>query len=181
MGFMFGIDGRIGRGKWWLGQLAVLVILVISVFASAISIDLDSPFGDLNHQQLWTLGIGVLVAAFFNVCLCVKRYHDRGKSGFWFFICFIPYVGALWQFAELGFLRGEQGANKYDDDSSRTARRAPDFGGEPSYAGFGDIDAKIEAMKRSQYVAASAPVAKLAPANVNPVQRSPGFGRRGLS
>ena len=30
-----------------------------------------------------------------SVCATVRRLHDSGKSGFWFFISFIPIVGSI--------------------------------------------------------------------------------------
>jgi uncharacterized membrane protein YhaH (DUF805 family) len=34
----------------------------------------------------------------------VKRWHDRGKHGYWVFINLIPLVGPIWALIELGFL-----------------------------------------------------------------------------
>lgn len=41
---------------------------------------------------------------FFTVV--VKRYHDRGKSGWWSLIMFIPVIGFFWTYIELGFFKG---------------------------------------------------------------------------
>ncbi len=43
----------------------------------------------------------------------MRRYHDRNKSGWWFFLCFVPIVGPIWQFIELGFLSGTPSGNSY--------------------------------------------------------------------
>jgi len=58
-----------------------------------------------------------LVVMFFLVwmtfCITVKRYHDRGKSGWWYLFQFIPLVGPIWAFIELGFCSGDDGDNDY--------------------------------------------------------------------
>jgi len=46
----------------------------------------------------------------------VKRWHDRGKSGWWCLLLFIPILGPIWTIVELGFLRGTVGWNDYGHD-----------------------------------------------------------------
>ena len=46
----------------------------------------------------------------------VKRWHDCGKSGWWFFIIIIPILGPIWKLIELGFFRGTEGWNEYGSD-----------------------------------------------------------------
>jgi len=43
----------------------------------------------------------------------IKRFHDRDKSGFWYCVCFVPYVGVIWQVVECGFFPGTPGGNRY--------------------------------------------------------------------
>ena len=31
----------------------------------------------------------------------VRRLHDTGKSGWWVFVSFIPFIGVLWHFITL--------------------------------------------------------------------------------
>lgn len=30
------------------------------------------------------------------IAVTVRRLHDIGKSGFWYFICLIPLIGLIW-------------------------------------------------------------------------------------
>lgn len=46
----------------------------------------------------------------------IKRWHDRGKSGWWILIGLIPVIGGIWTFVECGCLRGTFGANRYGED-----------------------------------------------------------------
>ncbi len=50
------------------------------------------------------------------IALYAKRWHDRGKSGWWSLIGLIPVIGGLWMLIELGFLKGTGGANQYGAD-----------------------------------------------------------------
>jgi uncharacterized membrane protein YhaH (DUF805 family) len=183
MDFLIGFDGRIGRGKWWLGQLVNLFILVALAFAlilSGSSGNFEEELSSFSGQQWLVLIIGLLAATSVNASVCVKRYHDRGKSGVWFFLCFIPYIGAIWQLVELGFFRGEAGANKYGGEPGSGSSFGSDFGAGSNYASYDDIDAKIAAMQpRAGFSDESR--SRAAPAvqpNTSPVQRNPGFGRR---
>ena len=40
-----------------------------------------------------------------------KRWHDRGKSGWWTLILLVPLIGFIWFLVECGFLRGTEGPN----------------------------------------------------------------------
>ena len=41
------------------------------------------------------LGLGMLVMLVPGIAACVRRLHDTGKSGYYFFLAFIPFVGPL--------------------------------------------------------------------------------------
>lgn len=59
----------------------------------------------------WTL-IGVVIF----IVACVKRAHDRNKSGWWTLLYILPYIGWLWAFIELGFFEGTKGPNRFGPD-----------------------------------------------------------------
>jgi uncharacterized membrane protein YhaH (DUF805 family) len=180
MGFLIGLNGRIGRRRWWLGQLLVLVILIATIAAAGVSLDFVWGLPAFAVERWPVLLTGLLATTTINASINVKRYHDRGKSGAWFFICFIPFVGAIWQLIELGFLRGQDGPNKYDGDSASGRTWGSDFGSDAGYASFADIDAKIEALKNgiplpASNVPDSLPVTRM---NTRLPQGQQGFGRR---
>ena len=58
----------------------------------------------------------VLAAVWIGLAVGVKRYHDRGKSGWWVLIALVPVIGGLWYLIECGFLRGTIGPNAYGPD-----------------------------------------------------------------
>ena len=57
-----------------------------------------------------------LIALWPSLAVYAKRWHDRGKSGWWTLIILIPIVGAIWMLVECGFLKGTDGANDFGAD-----------------------------------------------------------------
>ncbi|MFT3986922.1 DUF805 domain-containing protein [Aestuariivirga sp.] len=104
----FNPAGRIGRGKWWLVQL--IAGLLIGIFV----IIMDEHDNDANPTPLfYGLLLPALALSWSAVCVTIKRYHDRNKSGWWYLIAFIPLIGAIWQLIECGFLGGDLHDNDY--------------------------------------------------------------------
>lgn len=49
-----------------------------------------------------------------SICVAIRRLHDTGRGGGWFFIVLIPLVGAIW-FLVLMLLPGEPETNRFGD------------------------------------------------------------------
>ena len=119
LAFFFSPSGRIGRAQWWLAQIAVIAILI------AVFVLLGVLHGATEPTQATDaalLAIGFLILLIISIlliwvtfCLTVKRYHDRGKSAWWYLIQFIPIIGGIWALVELGFCSGDDGDNEYGD------------------------------------------------------------------
>ena len=58
-------------------------------------------------------GLAVLIP---GIAVAIRRLHDTDRTGWWFFILFIPFVGAIW-FLVLMVLDGTAGQNQYGTDS----------------------------------------------------------------
>ena len=87
LAFLFSSSGRIGRAKWWLAQLVVVVIAIfVLVMAAIIESDSDRTLSSMDL----TLAAGVVVLAilllWMTFCVAVKRYHDRNKSAWWYLV-----------------------------------------------------------------------------------------------
>jgi len=90
-------EGRIGRGHWWVGAAMLFFAwLIISLLFGSDGI---VPFA---------LG---LILMFAGIMLHIKRFHDRGKSGWWVLIIFLPVIGFIWMIIDLGLLEGTPGQN----------------------------------------------------------------------
>lgn len=155
MNYLFGIQGRIGRLQWWGGQAIILAIIVVAIVALGVSFAGRNPeaIRDYASQSGRSFLFAVLAAyalcIWISVAITVKRYHDRDKSGFWFFVGFIPLIGGIWQLVECGFLAGSEGSNSYGSPGGDNAYDEL-AGSGLGPARLNSVDAAIEAMRRDQ-------------------------------
>jgi len=99
----FSFKGRLNRKSYWFATVSLFIWYVIT------SMMLDS-----TDEVMAGLGsLFALSAVWPTIAVQVKRWHDRGKSGIWYLLSFVPVLGPLWVFIELGFLKGTAGTNRY--------------------------------------------------------------------
>lgn len=94
-------NGRARRKEYWMFVLFnVIVAFILGI------ID-----GILGTTPI-IYGIYMLAVILPSISVVVRRLHDIGKSGWWFFIIFIPLIGGLWM---LGLMctEGKPGENEY--------------------------------------------------------------------
>lgn len=90
-------NGRSWRKEFWmftLAQLLVACVLCIPIFLDVAMLSYAC-FGFVSYVSFGLLvlvGLGLIVP---NIALIVRRFHDLGKSGWFYFLNFIPYVGGL--------------------------------------------------------------------------------------
>ena len=94
-----------------------LIFTLILIFATII----DNLVGTTFEIAGFDLGYGwvYLIVGLLNLlpslCLIVRRLHDVGKSGWFYFIILIPVIGFIWIFI-LSIKEGDQGNNLYGPD-----------------------------------------------------------------
>ena len=94
--------GRVNRFTYWVYSLPLAIMyLPLIIFPDAI-----------NEYLLLLIALFVMYPA---MMINIKRCHDRGRSGFFSLILFLPLI-SLWPLIELGFIRGSNGENKYGSD-----------------------------------------------------------------
>ena len=128
MSLLFSFAGRIGRGGFWLGVLAQVILTAIgfgiamlfggmgaptelALDAATEGIDLATP--SMNVTGAVSLGIASLASLWVGLATGVKRAHDRGKSGWWLLLLLVPLAGFIWWLVDLGILEGDEGANRF--------------------------------------------------------------------
>lgn len=170
MDLLFGFSGRIGRGQWWLGQLVISLLFIVGAVAIYNG---GVAAGGLGILLL--IGVMIIGCVWINLAVCVKRFHDRAKSGYWFFINFVPIIGPVWLLVECGFLAGSPGSNSYGPPSGSGGNH------DDLVAEVASAHANPELARRVTPAARPAPAAprRTAPASRHPAQL--GFGRRGLT
>ncbi len=118
--FLFGIQGRIGRGDWWRVQF--LGGVALAVFSWGLQDLLIRDGNAMDPITFWTW-IGILLLTILIIwvgfAVSVKRWHDRDKSGWWALIILVPIVGYIWSLIENGFLKGTEGPNRFGPDPLR--------------------------------------------------------------
>lgn len=115
------LHGRIGRQAFWLGNLVIVMVGLVLDFGILGSI----PKSVIPHSGTNRLGpfgplVVDLVVLYPVVCVQGKRWHDRGKSAWWWLVGLIPFVGLFWIVIECGCLPGTDGANGFGQGPSRT-------------------------------------------------------------
>lgn len=190
---LFSFQGRIGRGRWWLGVLFQTVAYFV-VFGFVVARFGAAPAPAPGPNPLVLLGfvmLCVVLLTWMGFALNAKRWHDRGKSGWWTFLNLVPMIGPIWVLVELGFLAGPDHDNRFGPPSG--------YGGDGGRSDFdpdrvladwraeagGDRTGSAAASRRER----AAPVvvrgsddAWAARRSAGPVRINPrgGFGRRGL-
>ena len=134
-------QGRMGRMEFFVACVFVYIIqlaifFVFLKFTSTFLISDDGHIVGLNPNADALLGLYLVACALFLLLtahLEVRRLHDIGLSGWWFFPIFLignaPVIGGIASILirlYLFFVKGADGDNKYGPppDSNRTYIRA---------------------------------------------------------
>jgi uncharacterized membrane protein YhaH (DUF805 family) len=108
MKHLFTASGRVARITYW--NFVAFIFLLSLVFTM-----LDHA-GMISESMKTVLGFAMLPIVIVGIIIQIKRWHDRGKSGWWILINLIPIVGAFWTLIECGFLKGTTGSNRFGPD-----------------------------------------------------------------
>lgn len=104
---IFEYHGRASRSSYWWFALAELIGWVGVVILAVIFAAVHAPVLSI----LLYLAAGV--AAFLvSLSLTIRRLHDQDKSGFWYFIAFVPFIGGIWLLV-LTVMEGTPGPNRF--------------------------------------------------------------------
>ena len=98
--------GRARRLEFWIWSL-VNIIIYVAIAGIASSTD---------SSALFYVAIAfALLMTIPAIAVTVRRLHDTGRSGAWYFISFVPLIGGFWLLA-LILAAGQQGDNAYGPD-----------------------------------------------------------------
>jgi uncharacterized membrane protein YhaH (DUF805 family) len=76
-------QGRAGRAEYWWWILFTVIIYVVGII---IDVPLKSPIPTI---------LLVLVLLLPSLAVLVRRLHDTGRSGWWYWIGLVPLVGGI--------------------------------------------------------------------------------------
>lgn len=140
--FFFRFKGRVGRKGFWAYSLTAMLLMGFAFYVVLMATFGGRLRSGLDAAEAMLIGLIVLFAlqvllAWTSCAVVAKRWHDRGRSGWWSLIIVMPYLalpldfaasgveivlelafalGGLWTLVECGFLKGTKGPNRYGDD-----------------------------------------------------------------
>lgn len=119
--------GRARRSEYWYFALANGIISILLIIIGAI---LGGIFGDALTGGI----IGYILFGLYSFAtilpglgVVVRRLHDVGKSGWFYFIALIPFVGGIWLLV-LFCTEGDQGPNQYGSDPKNQIEEINEIG-----------------------------------------------------
>ena len=81
--------GRSSRSEfWWFFLFSIMLCLLVLNFTAG---DLENKLSSLNEENFFqvffnsSIGYAILVTAIPQISLSIRRFHDIGKSGWWYF------------------------------------------------------------------------------------------------
>jgi uncharacterized membrane protein YhaH (DUF805 family) len=98
----------------WKGRVNRLPYILVALAISVLAFFLESAPDEGAIPDLFLLPV-VLLSLYVFPVTAIKRSHDRGRSGFFVLLLFVPLIN-LWAGIELMFFRGTSGPNKYGED-----------------------------------------------------------------
>ena len=110
-------SGRARRSEFWYWQLFTLI-----VGAVAAAID-----GSDSNTLAGIVGVVLLIP---NLAVAVRRLHDTGKSGWYYLMNLIPFVGWIFPLIKY-FTDSQNGSNEYGENPK--GQGSPMYAEEPYY------------------------------------------------
>lgn len=113
---LFSAQGRIRRRDYWLWAICIGIAfaIIMNILMAVLGVGKSMAETGVIPATFWLVySIMFIPLLWIGLCLQIKRWHDRGKSGWMCLVGLIPIVGPIWTFVEVGCLDGTQGPNKY--------------------------------------------------------------------
>ena len=108
-------NGRASRSEFWWYALAYLIVSYAWSFiigwltGGAVMMNTDGTF---HFEAIQLLGYIPSIALLLpTLGVCVRRLHDVGKSGWWYFLNFVCCVGSLYLLYL--YIQDSEGDNEY--------------------------------------------------------------------
>ena len=80
-------SGRATRSEYWYLVLFGYILAFIITFLGTL---LESPGLTIGLSSVLCLAVFIP-----SLAVCVRRLHDTGRSGWWYLLILIPYIGAI--------------------------------------------------------------------------------------
>ena len=112
-------SGRARRKEYWMFNLVYTIILIgctvlDNMLGTVFMMD-GGALGQISMGYGWAYTICGLVHFIPSLSLVVRRLHDVGKSGWFYLIILIPFIGFIW-ILFLFCIEGQKEENKWGPD-----------------------------------------------------------------
>ena len=118
-------SGRSQRKEYWMFQLLIVsAVLVGVIIFIGLGASVEAAGGKLGLDAVGIIAavvaaIAVLGSIIPSIAVTVRRFHDQDRSGWFYLISFIPYIGRWIVFVFMCF-DGTHGENQYGPDPKGT-------------------------------------------------------------
>ena len=107
-------SGRARRKEYWMFVLVQTIVMIgLMILDSVLGLDFELQGISIGYGYLYL--IGIIVHFIPSLAVLVRRLHDVGKSGWFYFIFLIPIIGVLWLLV-LYCTEGQKEDNKWGPD-----------------------------------------------------------------
>ena len=107
-------SGRARRKEYWMFVLVQTIIMIgLMILDSVLGLDFELQGIPIGYGYLYL--IGIIVHFIPSLAVVVRRLHDVGKSGWFYFIFLIPLIGIIWLLV-LYCTEGQKQDNKWGPD-----------------------------------------------------------------
>ena len=120
-------NGRARRSEYWYFALANSLISIVFIVLGGI---IGGVFGDgvtgliVGYALFGLYTLAILIPSF---AVIARRLHDVNKSGWFYFVAFIPLVGSIWLLI-LFCTEGDHGTNQYGTDPKNEIEEINEIG-----------------------------------------------------
>ena len=111
-------SGRATRSEFWWFWLTHIIALIALTILSAVLGESESPLGFLG-LLVFLYWVGTIIPF---LAVIVRRFHDRGHSGWMILLALIPAIGGIIVLIFMA-LPGDEWDNRHGPDPRRTGAR----------------------------------------------------------
>ncbi len=116
-------NGRARRKEYWMFFLFNMIFIVALALLSGMI------GGSTNSEELVSIPILIYYLAIIipSIAVVVRRLHDQNKSGWYYLVSLIPFIGGIWLIV-LMCTEGDSGPNQYGPDPKKPNTELDDIG-----------------------------------------------------
>lgn len=105
-------NGRARRSEFWWWQLSQILLAIVLLGIYSVSYAAGDLAGTIALAAFVIVWLGLIIP---SIAVTVRRFHDTDKSGWFYLLGFIPYIGGIIVLVMMVF-DGTPGENRFGPD-----------------------------------------------------------------